>query len=110
MSQLDPGLDRSDWEAAWQALEDSLRDGPAETLPEVDDLVTSMLLESGIAIDDAVAREGIEPELRTEWEQAHETAMRIDAGEPVDPGDIAAAVEGFRALYRHLTEDREGAA
>jgi hypothetical protein len=35
----DPGLDRHEWETAWQALEAELEDSPGETLPEVGDLI-----------------------------------------------------------------------
>jgi hypothetical protein len=31
---------------------------------------------------------------------------RLDAGDPVDPGDVGAAVTGYRALYEHLIDER----
>ena len=109
MSQLEPGLNRHEWETEWQALEEELRDAPAEALPEVADLIRRMLDENGIAVDDAVADDGIEPEYLAEWRQASETARRVDAGETVDPGDVAAAVNGFRELYERMIEQRKGA-
>jgi hypothetical protein len=106
MSQLDPGLDRHEWETEWQALEEELESAPAETLPEAADLVERMLEARGYAVDDPVAREGDDPEVLREWASASETAQRIDRGESVDPGDVAAAINGVRLLYSHLIGER----
>jgi hypothetical protein len=109
MSQLEPGLDRHEWETEWQALEENVGDAPAETLPEMAGLVKRMLEESGIAVDDPVADDGIEREYLAERRQADDTARRVDAGETVDPGDVAAAVNGLRELYEHIAANRKGA-
>jgi hypothetical protein len=102
----DPGLDRREWETEFQALEDQLADSPAEALPELDDLVRRMLTARGYALDDPVAAEGAEPEIVVEYRAAHDIARRIDAGETADPGDVAAAVNGYRELYGYIISER----
>jgi hypothetical protein len=106
MSELDPGLDRHEWETEWQALEEELESAPAEALPEAADLVERMLEARGYAVDDPVAREGDEPEVLREWASARETATRVERGESVDPGDVAAAINGLRLLFAYLVGER----
>ncbi len=106
MSMREPGLDRHEWESELQALEDELRDALAEALPELGDLVERMLVERGYDIDDPVAREGEEREVVAEYVAARETSDRVERGEDVGPGDVAAAVNGFRAVYDYLVEER----
>jgi hypothetical protein len=99
----EPGLDRHEWESEWQALEDDLRTDPAQALPEVDRLVARMLEEGGYELTDPVVREGEEREVVAEYLAAHEivTAVERDADD-VSPGDVAAAVNGYRAVFDHL--------
>jgi len=103
---LEPGLDRHEWESEWQALEPELGDAPADALPEVDDLVARMLEERGYALDDPVAREGEEREVVAEFLAARDVTRRVERGETPDPGDVASAVNGYRALYEYLIEER----
>src|SRR6476620_4907595 len=63
----EPGLDRHEWESEMQALEDDMRESPAEALPELDALVLRMLEETGYDIADPVAREGEEREVVAEY-------------------------------------------
>ena len=51
----EPGLDRHEWESAWQTLEGDLRTDPAQALPELDRLVVRMLEESGYELTDPIA-------------------------------------------------------
>ena len=74
-SQWEPGLDRHEWESRFQQLEDELDSAPREALPELRDLVEQMLVESGYDVDDAVAREGEEREIVSEFQAASETAL-----------------------------------
>jgi hypothetical protein len=103
---VEPGLDRHEWETEFQALEESLRDAPAEALPELQGLVERMLEERGFPIDDPVADDGIDPELRAEFTAARDISRRVDAGEDVGPGDVASAINGLVALYEHLIVER----
>jgi hypothetical protein len=104
---LEPGLDRHEWESRWQSLEDDLEDSPRDVLPELDELVEQMLNERGYAIDDPVAREGDDREIVSEFLAARElTQLLRDDPDAVSPGDVAAAVNGYRALYEYLLEER----
>lgn len=104
---LEPGLDRHEWESEWQALEEQMADAPAEVLPELDDLVSRMLEARGFALDDPVAADGDDPEIVAEFRAARETTRLLDAGaDGVSPGDVAAAINGYRAVYEHLLSER----
>lgn len=106
----DPGLDRHDWESEWEALEPDLRTDPAQALPELDGLVARMLEESGYDLTDPVVREGDEREVVAEYLAAHEVveATERDASE-LSPGDVAAAINGYRAVFDHLVTTRASA-
>lgn len=102
---LEPGLDRHEWETEWAVLEPLLEDDPADTLPDVDDLVARMLTARGYALDDAIAREGEEREVVAEYLAAKELADAARRGESIDPGDVADAVNAYRELYDFLLDD-----
>jgi 8-oxo-dGTP pyrophosphatase MutT (NUDIX family) len=103
----EPGLDRHEWESELQALEPELQDSPAETLPELDALVRRMLEETGYDIDDPVVREGEEREVVAEYLAAHELAESVERDDDsTSPGDVAAAINGFRAVFDHLVAAR----
>jgi iron uptake system EfeUOB component EfeO/EfeM len=103
----DPGLDLHEWESEWQSLEDDLRSEPAQALPELDGLVARMLEESGYDLTDPVVREGEEREVVAEYLAAHEIveAAERDSDE-LSPGDLAAAINGYRAVFDHLVATR----
>lgn len=106
----DPGLDRHDWESEWQALEDDLRTDPAQALPELDALVARMLEESGYDLTDPVVREGAEREVVAEYLAAHEIVEAAErAAAALSPGDVAAAINGYRAVFDHLVTTRAAA-
>ncbi len=103
----EPGLDRHEWESEFQALEPELEDSPSEALPELLALVDRMLEERGYAPNDPVAGDGNEPEILAEYRAARETASSVERGNAeVGPGDVAAAVNGLRAVYDHLLSER----
>lgn len=102
MATPEPGLDRHEWESELGALEAELADAPREALPELHDLVERMLRERGYAPDDPVANDGDDPEVLREYLAARETAARVERGDDVGPGDVAAAVIGLRAIFDHL--------
>ena len=103
---VEPGLDRHEWETEWQGLEPLIVDSPAEALPEVDSLIERMLVERGFPVTEAAAGESADPEIVAEFLEARRIARLVDAGERVDPGDIGAAVTGYRNLYEHLIDYR----
>jgi hypothetical protein len=103
----EPGLDRHEWESEWAALEEQLADSPRDALPELDELVGRMLAERGYAMSDPVERSGDEPEVIAEFVAARETTRRLESDpDDVSPGDVAAAVNGYRAVYDHLLSER----
>jgi hypothetical protein len=103
VAMLEPGVDRHEWESEWQALEEQLGDSPAETLPELDELVARVLEQRGFAIDDPVVAEGEEREVVAEFLAARETTSRLERGtEDASPGDVAAAVNGYRSVFQHV--------
>jgi hypothetical protein len=106
----DPGLDRHDWESEMQALEEQLGENPAEALPELDELVARMLEETGYELDDPVARDGDEREVVAEFLAAREITRLAERGDDgVGPGDVAAAINGYRAVYDYVIANRSRA-
>jgi hypothetical protein len=99
---VEPGLDRHEWETEWEELEPLIVDSPAEALPEVDRLIERMLTAQGYPTTEEEAAESAEPEVVAEFLEARRITNRVDAGEAVDPGDIGAAVTGYRSLYEFL--------
>jgi len=103
----EPGVDRHEWESEMQGLEDALAENPAETLPELDALVARMLEETGYDVGDPVVREGDEREVVAEYLAAHEITQASERGsEDISPGDVAAAINGYRAVFDHLVSTR----
>ena len=104
---FEPGLDKHEWESQWQQFEDDLETSPADALPEVDRLVEEMLDARGYALEDPVGSEGDARDVLTEFMAARETTRRVEADEEdIDPGDIAAAVNGYRSIFDYLIEER----
>ena len=106
MGMREPGLDRHEWQTEWEALEPLVADSPAEALPEVHDLVERMLLGRGYALDDPVVREGEDREIVAEFLAASETTELLERGANISPGDVAAAINGYRELYEYLIAER----
>jgi hypothetical protein len=100
----DPGVDRHEWETEWQGLEPLLADSPAEALPELDALVERMMIAHGYPVEGEREYEAPEDEVVKEFAEARRIARLVDAGEPVDPSDLGAAVAGYRNVYDYLTE------
>jgi hypothetical protein len=105
----EPGLDRHEWESQWQALQDDLRTDPAGALPELDRLVTRMLEVSGYDLTEPVIGDGEEREVVTEYLAAHEIVEEAEVDSShVSPGDLTAAVNGYRAMFEQLVTTRDG--
>jgi hypothetical protein len=102
----EPGLDRHEWESEWEALAPEVEDSPADALPELHGLVERMLVERGFAVDDQIADDGDDPEILAEFRAARDVTLLLERGEQVGPGDVAAAVNGYRAVYDYLLEER----
>jgi hypothetical protein len=94
----EPGLDLHEWATRWSELEESAAEDAAGSLPEMDRLLEEMLTERGIQLDEPVTEEGDDPDLVRQFLAAREVTRLAEAGD-VDPGDVGAAIEGYRALY-----------
>jgi hypothetical protein len=101
---VEPGVDRHEWETEWQALEPLVADSPAEALPELDDLVERMMVARGLPLSTDAVEEPPEPELLAEFLEPRRITRLVESGEAVDPGDVGAAVAGYRSLYERLLE------
>ncbi len=103
----DPGLERHDWESEWESLEEDLHTDPAESLPELDAFVARMLDETGYDPQDPVVRSGDDREIVAEFLAAHDITEAVERGAPeISPGDVAAAINGYRAIYEYLVTER----
>ena len=100
----EPGLDRHAWETEWEALEPELEDSPAQALPELGDLIERMLRQRGLNLEHDDAADGIAPEIVADYHSARDTALRVERGDDVDPGDIGDAIHNLRDLYEQLIE------
>lgn len=103
----EPGLDWHEWESEMQALVPQIEEAPAEALSELGDLIERILAERGYDISDPVARQGDEREVIAEYLAAREISDLVERGdEAAGPGDVAAAINGFRAVYDFLLNER----
>jgi hypothetical protein len=102
----EPGLDRHEWESEWASIEPDVHDDPINALPELDNLVGRMLEARGYDLSDPVAQEGEEREVVAEFLAAREIRRLVEGSSEIDPGDVAAAIEGYRSLFEYLIEER----
>jgi hypothetical protein len=106
-TMFDPGLNRHEWESEMASLEEDVRDDPGGALSELDDLVGRMLEETGYDVADPVVREGEEREIVSEFIAAREIKEAYERGsDDLSPGDVAAAVNGYRAIFDYLVSSR----
>jgi hypothetical protein len=100
---MEPGLDLHEWESEMSAIEEQLSENPGESLPDLDELVGRMLVETGYDLDDPVALEGDDREVVSEFLAAREIKQALERDvDDVSPGDVAAAINGYRAVYEHV--------
>jgi len=102
----EPGLDRHEWETAWESLEESLHDSATETLPEMGDLIEEMLQSRGfdLSADDG---EAASSELVVAYRSAREVTLMVERGDDVDPGDVGDAINSYREIYGQLIDRPE---
>jgi hypothetical protein len=100
----EPGLELHDWESVKASIEEDLADDPDAGLSQLADLVHRMLVESGYAIDDAVAARGSELEVVLAYRSARETAERAELGE-ASRGDVESAIEDLRDVFTALVAE-----
>ena len=100
----EPGIDRHVWVTEWEDLQPLVEDSPGEALPEVDALVARMMEARGLPLGERDGEELAERETTREFAEARRITRLVDAGEEVDPGDVAHAVNAYSALYRELLD------
>lgn len=100
----EPGLERHEWESEWSDLEERLNDDPGDALFELDDLIARMLESRGLPRRERDGETETEPETVRGFEEARRITELVGAGEDVDPGDIAHAINSYRELYAALLE------
>lgn len=98
----EPGIDIAEWTAEWAAIEDDVRDAPADALSDLDDLVGRMMAARGFATAEREGEDVPSNEATREFVNARAITRQVDAAEDVDPGDIAYAVNAYRELYEEL--------
>lgn len=108
MSEAMQGDDRHAWESEYAALEDDLRTGPLEALPELLDLVERMLDAAGY--EEAEPGAAAEPDVDVVLERAREAIRRYEAGLPVGNDDAFQAAAELRELYKSLLDHPEAEA
>jgi hypothetical protein len=100
----EPGLDEHEWASRYAALEEDVRDAPAEALSELDDLVAEMMVARGLPLQEQPGEDTTEPETVRQFEEARRVSRLVDSGEPYDPGDVANAIDSYRSLYDYLLQ------
>src|SRR6266545_2281280 len=104
MATPEPGLDRHEWESEFASIEPDLEDSPIEALAA---LVRRMLEERGYDLQDPVVLEDEERDVVSEYLAAREVADQVNLAGEVDPGDVAAAINGLRAIYDFVIAELE---
>ena len=105
MSTLDEsresGVDLHLWESAWASIAEDAEDDPDAAVSHLADLVHRMLVASGYAVDDPVAREGEDPEIVRSYLSARETAERAELG-AASRSEVELALEDLRDIFDAL--------
>jgi hypothetical protein len=107
--QVDPGIDRHDFAGEWESVWQDVGTEPAESLPNLEDIVRRLLERHGYVLDsDDPASRGEEVEVLAPYWAARETADLVRDGEDVDGGDIAQAIADLGEIYDSLIDRIEG--
>jgi hypothetical protein len=99
----EPGLDRHEWETAWESLEETLHESPVEALPDIGDLVGEMLASRGYPVS-GTDGEATDSDLVVAFRSAQEVTLRVERGDDVDPGDVGDAIHSYREIYEQLID------
>jgi hypothetical protein len=106
---MDPGVDRHDFAGEWESVWQDVGTDPAESLPNLEDIVKRLLERHGYVLDtDDPAARGEEVEVLAPYWSARETADAIRDGEDVDGGDVAQAIADLSEIYDSLIDRIEG--
>jgi hypothetical protein len=103
MSEIEPGLERHISQVEYEAMEDDLRTTPAESLPELLDLVERMAEAHGYDAEPDTTSEA--PDVAAGLARARELVERIDAGDEVRTDDASQTIAELRSFYLWLQEE-----
>jgi hypothetical protein len=107
--RIDPGIDRHDFAGEWESVWQDVGTDPAESLPNLEDIVRRLLERHGYVLDsDDPAARGEEVEVLAPYWAAREAADAVRDGDDVDGGDIAQAIADLSEIYDSLIERIEG--
>jgi hypothetical protein len=106
MSTPEPGLDVHEWISEFESIQEDMESSPSDALDELDRLVERMLVARGYAPNDPVADDGDDPEVLSEFRAAREIRLAVDRGDDVGPGDVAAAINGYRNVFDAIITER----
>jgi hypothetical protein len=107
--QIDPGIDRHDFAGEWESVWQDVGTEPAESLPDLEDIVRRLLERHGYVLDtDDPAARGEEVEVLAPYWAARETADLLRDGEDVDGADVAQAIADLSEIYDSLIDRIEG--
>lgn len=98
----EPGVDEHEWISRYEALDEDVRDSPAEALSELDELVAEMMEARGLPLEEREGEDTTEPETIRQFTEARRVTRQLESGDPYDPGDVANAIDGYRSLYDYL--------
>jgi hypothetical protein len=96
---VEPGLDEHEWRTRWEQLDEVAHEAPYEAAGGMDRLVREMLDERGI--------EDGNDEAAKQYQAAHELYLAYETAVERDPGDLAEAINGFRAVYEFVVSEYE---
>jgi hypothetical protein len=103
---VEPGLDMHEWETEWAQVEEAMEESPVEALPEVHELVTRMMRERGVPLDEIAEPPGEEDEIVSAYRAAAEMTRLVEQDdEDVSLGDVA-AWENYRLVHDSLIAER----
>ena len=107
--QIDPGIDRHDFAGEWESVWEDVSTDPAESLPNLEDIVRRLLERHGYVLDsDDPAARGEEVEVLAPYWSAREAAEMVRDGEDIDDGDVAQAIADLKEIYESLIDRVEG--
>jgi hypothetical protein len=104
-----PGIDRHDFAGEWESVWDDVATDPAESLPNLEDIVRRLLERHGYVLDsDDPAARGEEIEVLAPYWSAREASEAIRDGEDLDGGDVVQAIADLKEIYESLIDRVEG--
>jgi hypothetical protein len=100
----EPGIDEHEWITEWEDLDPLLDESPLEAIADADDLIRRMMEARGFELEERDGEELTDPEITRAYTAARAVRAEIESPDPLDPGDVPAAVDAYRELYQRLLD------